>query len=119
MQNGRQVLPEWPSAGARATPHAGSTPATLVARGLLLVALMMTRIGGWRGVVVGAAFTLLVAGLQAVGRARATPADPGELARDGGGTASSTSGSTRNLASVSIDELRGRVGVHEPLPGEP
>ena len=102
-----------------ATPRAGTTPATLVARGLLLVAPMMTRMGGWRGVVVGAAFTLLVAGLQAVGRARATSAGPGELARDGGGIASSTGAGARDLVSVSIDELRGRVGLHEPLPGEP
>jgi len=79
---------------------------------------MMTRIGGWRGVVVGGAFTLLVAGLQAVGRARATPAGPGELTRDGGGIAS-TGASARDLVSVSIDELRGRAGVHEPLPEAP
>ena len=67
---GRRCCPRGHVPARVATPHAGSTPATLVARGLLLVAPMMTRIGGWRGVVVGAAFTLLVAGLQAVGRAR-------------------------------------------------
>ena len=119
LRNSGRCCPSGHVRARVATPRAGTTPATLAARGLLLVAPMMTRIGGWRGVVVGAAFTLLVAGLQAVGRARATPAGPGELARDGG----------RHRVLHGCQRARPRLGVdrrapgprrmHEPLPGEP
>lgn len=85
-----------------------------MAHGLLLIVPMMTRMGGWRGVVAGAAFTLVVAGLQAFGRARATPAGP--IAQPAGAIQTPTGPGSRDLVTVAIDDLRGRVGLAEPPP---